>query len=196
MMARWNSIAVMAFAAMIGSSCGGGSSPTQPTPTRTTPPPTLQATLSSIQANVFTPRCVACHTGATPEGGMRLSAGDAYTNLVNVSSSQRALMRVVPGSSASSYLIHKIEGQADIVGLRMPPPPLLSAEVIQVIRAVDRSRRPEQLTAPDHLRMMLRGLVAMASRAGNAHATATAPSSVPAAIAHTAHGIDGSLPVI
>ena len=94
----------------------------------------VQATLSSIQVNVFSARCAQCHSGATPEGGLRLTAAEAYANLVNVPSMQRQLMRVVPNDSGNSYLIHKLEGRADIVGHQMPPAPLLTIDVIQVIR--------------------------------------------------------------
>jgi hypothetical protein len=69
-----------------------------------------------------------------PEGNLRLTSPDAYANLVGVPSSQRTLMRVAPNDSANSYLIHKLEGRADIVGHRMPPAPVLSSEDVQTIR--------------------------------------------------------------
>ena len=137
MMTRWISMGLLCFLAVAASNCGGGSSPTQPTPQAQQPPPPpvqVQPTLSSIQVNVFSARCTQCHSGATPEGGLRLSPADAYTNLINVPSTQRALMRVVPNDSANSYLIHKLEGRADIAGHQMPPAPLLTIDVIQAIR--------------------------------------------------------------
>jgi hypothetical protein len=40
---------------------------------------------------------------------------------VNVRSVQKPnLFRVAPGDPDNSYIIHKLEGRADIVGLRMP----------------------------------------------------------------------------
>ena len=123
------------LAALVGGGCGGDSNPTQPTPIAApAPTPALVPTLSSIQANVFSTRCTACHSGATPEAGLQLTAGAAYTSLVNVASSQRSLMRVAPNDSANSYLIHKIEGRGDILGHQMPPPPALPGDVVQVIR--------------------------------------------------------------
>ncbi len=45
-------------------------------------------------------------------------------------------VRVVPGDPERSYLIHKLEGRADIVGLRMPRNngPFLSKGQIAVIK--------------------------------------------------------------
>jgi len=95
----------------------------------------LTAQFESIQRNVFTPVCTACHAGAAAPLGLRLEEGAAYAMLVNVPSvevPQRA--RVAPGAPDASYLVHKLEGTA-AVGSRMPlngPP--LDAQTIQVIR--------------------------------------------------------------
>jgi hypothetical protein len=120
----------------LSAGCGGGSSPTQPSPTPAPAPapPALQPTFSSIQANVFSTRCSPCHSGATPEANLRLVGADAYANLVNVASTQRSLRRVAPNDSDNSYLIHKLEGRGDIVGLRMPPPPFVTSTDMQIIR--------------------------------------------------------------
>jgi mono/diheme cytochrome c family protein len=131
--------------------CGGGGhgtpSPTQPspvpspTPTPTpTPAPTapLQPTFSSIRTQVFQVWCVACHTGVgrSPDGGLRLDASAAYGELVNVQSTGKPEAgRVVPGDPDRSYLIHKLEGRADIEGSRMPlGGPFLVQTDIDVIR--------------------------------------------------------------
>lgn len=95
------------------------------------------ATFSFIQDNVFTPTCAVsgCHAGASPAAGMDLTAGQAFTNIVGVTSGQApTLQRVNPGDADNSYLVQKIEGTAT-VGERMPrggPP--LSSELIQNIR--------------------------------------------------------------
>ena len=64
---------------------------------------------------------------------MNLKAGTAIANLVNVSSGAKAgAVRVIPGNPSGSYLIQKLEGASDIVGLRMPrngPPYLTDAQV-------------------------------------------------------------------
>ncbi len=89
-----------------------------------TPPQGVQPTLESIQANVFTPICSACHTGpssGTLPSGLDLSNADAsFAGLVGVASlEQPSVMRVAPNDPDASYLVHKIEGTA-AVGGRMP----------------------------------------------------------------------------
>jgi uncharacterized protein (TIGR03118 family) len=84
------------------------------------------ATLSQLQAAVFTPICSACHNGSNPPNGalpgsQNLTAGNSYAALVNVASQEQpALLRVKPGDPANSYLIQKLEGAATISGQRMP----------------------------------------------------------------------------
>jgi uncharacterized protein (TIGR03118 family) len=81
------------------------------------------ATLTQIQADVFTPICSGCHNGvgtALP-GVQNLTAGHTYTSIVGVASLEMpSLMRVKPGDAANSYLIQKLEGAAGISGVRMP----------------------------------------------------------------------------
>jgi hypothetical protein len=96
---------------------------------------TLQPTFQSIQANVFTPVCTACHAGAAAPLGLRLDEGASYALLVNAPSVEvPALRRVQPGNPDASYLIQKLEGTAARGG-RMPlNQPALPAETIAVIR--------------------------------------------------------------
>ena len=95
----------------------------------------LSATLSSIQSQIFSPRCVACH-GTVTNAGLDLSESAAFTNLVNTGSTQTSSLRVVPGDPESSYLIHKLDGRAGIVGSRMPRGgPFLSTAELDVIKA-------------------------------------------------------------
>ena len=71
---------------------------------------------------VFNQNCAlsGCHTGASPSQGLNLSSGQAYSNIVNVPSSQMSLLnRITPFKPADSYLIRKIKGQG-ITGSRMP----------------------------------------------------------------------------
>ncbi len=81
----------------------------------------IQPTIESIQSNVFTPRCVSCHAGATPSGGMRLeNPQTSHDNLVNVRAQQFPVQfRVAPGNPDNSYLIDKLEGTQPVGG-RMP----------------------------------------------------------------------------
>jgi len=78
-----------------------------------------------VQA-LFTASCASggCHAGASPQQGMNLSAGQAYTNTVNVASVELAAMdRIEPSEPDSSYLVHKINNThitAGGSGARMP----------------------------------------------------------------------------
>jgi hypothetical protein len=102
----------------------------------------IQPTLESIQNNVFTPICSACHSGPTSgmesdlPSGMDLSDVTAsFNSLVNVASLEvPALFRVDPGDPDNSYLIHKLEG-TQAVGAQMPDGgPFLPQDTIDVIR--------------------------------------------------------------
>ena len=115
---------------VVAAGCGGSSNPTAPTAAG----PALSFA-TQIQAQILTPACTACHTddGRTPSGGLNLKAGSAYPSLVGAASSGKAgATRVIAGNPSGSYLVQKLEGAADIVGLRMPrngPPYLTDAQV-------------------------------------------------------------------
>lgn len=114
----------------------------------TGPTPDLAPTFTSIQQNIFTSSdssgraaCTNCHTtagGRTPPAGMDLGSSAAHAQLVNVPSRNKpGAIRVIPGDPANSYLIHKLEGRPDIVGLRMPrgaAGPFLTEGQIRVIK--------------------------------------------------------------
>jgi len=101
---------------------------------------TSEATLSSIQANIFNTHCAlsGCHIGGSSSlpGSLDLREGQTYSNVVGVSSvEQPALRRVDPGNPDDSYLVHKIQGAPGIKGSRMPfGRPALSQEQIDLIR--------------------------------------------------------------
>ncbi len=91
----------------------------------------LQPTFASIQANVFTPICGQCHTGAGAPYGLRLDAANSFALLVGVPSGEESsLLRVKPNDPDNSYLIRKLEGTAG-TGERMPAglPPLSQAQI-------------------------------------------------------------------
>lgn len=112
----------------------------------TGPTPDLQPTFTAIQRDIFGARdlagrqaCTDCHTdqGRNPSGGLNLLGGRAYAALVGVASSGKPdAVRVIAGNPDSSYLIKKLEGASDIVGVRMPRGngPYLTAGQILVIR--------------------------------------------------------------
>jgi len=105
----------------------------------TEPSNTLEATLESIQAKIFTPSCAlsGCHVPGG-SGPMPLrSAAESFASLVNKASVQKpTMMRVKAAHADSSYLIQKLEGANGISGSRMPlGRDQLSTEKISTIRA-------------------------------------------------------------
>ena len=90
---------------------------------------------SDIQP-IFTASCAisGCHDASTGSAGLVLTEGKAYTQLVDVTSTQDASKkRVTPGDTTNSYLVMKLEGRGT-VGSEMPPGGTLSAEEIQRIK--------------------------------------------------------------
>lgn len=100
------------------------------TPILTQPQP-IQPTLSSIQANIFTPKCVnaGCHPGGG--GPMSLANGQSFGTLVNQNSAYNR-PRVQPGNANNSALYLKVAGTT--LGQIMPlgRPPLSAAEVTAI----------------------------------------------------------------
>ncbi len=91
---------------------------------------------SRVQSEVFTARCIACHIGASAPLGLDLSEGNAYANIVSVTSTQQSTMMLIsPNNPEESYLVKKIRGDSDITGAQMPRngPPFLSDNQIQLV---------------------------------------------------------------
>jgi hypothetical protein len=96
----------------------------------------FEPTLENIFYEIFNPLCGECHKGALPDGNLKLSRSQSYKELVNVPSIDKPeLMLVLPFQPDQSYLIHKLEGEPEIVGDLMPDGDSpLSADQIEVIR--------------------------------------------------------------
>jgi hypothetical protein len=60
---------------------------------------------------IFNSFCVTCHGPIAPPEELDLSAGNSYSNLVNVDSHESSVKRVTPGDPFMSYLAGKIKGQ-------------------------------------------------------------------------------------
>ncbi|HZF16408.1 MAG TPA: hypothetical protein VE046_10735 [Steroidobacteraceae bacterium] len=98
-------------------------------------PQPLLPDLQSIQDQVFTPICTACHAGAAAPLGFRLDAASSYAMLVNTPSAEvPSLMRVSPGNPDASYIIQKLEGHAAVGGQMPLGGPYLPQSTIDVIR--------------------------------------------------------------
>ncbi|UCE41728.1 MAG: hypothetical protein JSV17_01670 [Candidatus Aminicenantes bacterium] len=97
------------------------SSPTAPETPSEEQPIANPSFAQDIQAAILNGSCAlgGCHDG-TASGGLNLTQGNAYNNLVNVNSTQDATKnRVLPNDADNSYLVIKIEGRQS-VGERMP----------------------------------------------------------------------------
>ena len=106
----------------------------------------LSADFDSIQANVFTPICSVCHSGATAPEGLMLDAQHSYSLLVNVPSTEvPSIRRVDPGNPNNSYIIQKLEGHA-AVGNQMPlgQPPLPSSTIAFIAQWITDGAPPGQ----------------------------------------------------
>jgi hypothetical protein len=111
-----------------GQPIGSGGSSGGPVP--------LTPDLQSIQANVFTPICSPCHSGASAPEGLMLDAAHSYNLLVGVPSTEVPTFdRVKAGDPNNSYIILKLQGSPGIVGSRMPlnetPLPQSTIDVIR-----------------------------------------------------------------
>ncbi len=105
----------------------------------------LAPTLASVQANVFNPSCIVCHSGANAPQGLRLDAANSFTNLVGVPSRENSsILRVAPRNPNQSYLIHKLEGTAS-VGDQMPlgGPPIPQSTIDFVRQWITDGAMPE-----------------------------------------------------
>ena len=91
---------------------------------------------TNIQNTIFTPNCATsgCHGTSSKSGGLDLSAGSAYFNLVDIKSNAASTIdRVRPGDPDNSYLMHKLLGQSGS-GQQMPPGPPLDDSHIEMVR--------------------------------------------------------------
>src|SRR5438093_3767950 len=99
---------------------GGGGAPPKPA---CKPPAVLTISFAHTIQPIFDRSCAltSCHTGAVPAQGQDLSAGVAYSQSVNVpSTEQPRLERVKPCKPKDSYLVRKIQGGPNISGVLMP----------------------------------------------------------------------------
>jgi hypothetical protein len=122
----------------------------------TGPTPQLEPTFTSIQRDIFGARdlagrqaCTDCHSdvGRNASGGLVLLGGRAHAALVgSASTGKPGAIRVIPGDPDNSYIVKKLEGAPDIVGVRMPRGngPFLTEGQMLVIR------RWIQLGAPNN----------------------------------------------
>ena len=97
---------------------------------------------------VFNANCAltGCHAGAVPEAGLSLEPGDIFApsvGIVGVPSQQLpSMLRVTPGASDASYLIHKLQGTFGSVGgsgeqMPLNEQPLSSSTILRIRKWID-----------------------------------------------------------
>jgi hypothetical protein len=110
-------------------------------------PQDAPVSLSRSVQPILTARCATagCHAGPLPASDLVLEPGrlfDAGVGAVGVTSLEAApALRIAPGDSAASYLVHKLTGDG-IAGDRMPPgDPLPQVEVDSIRKWIDEGAR-------------------------------------------------------
>jgi len=90
------------------------------------------ATFSSIQSELLSKNCAlsGCHAGSIPAGGLVLSSGVAYNNIVNKIAYDET-MYIEPGDPDNSYLYQRVSTNTSSV---MPPTGRLPQHMIDTLR--------------------------------------------------------------
>jgi PKD repeat protein len=83
----------------------GLSDPTPDTRTITVDAAPPAVTLTTLQTTIFTPTCVRCHGGSSPEADLDLSVGQSHGNLVNIAATTQSGVRVIPFDADNSVLV-------------------------------------------------------------------------------------------
>jgi hypothetical protein len=93
------------------------------------------ATLTQIQAHVFSPNCSGCHNGSNPpSGAQNLTAGNAFANLVNVPSKDLpGLFRAFLLSAPTAVVLSVLPNYRSIFPLKLKAK-LNSLPMIQLLR--------------------------------------------------------------
>jgi hypothetical protein len=123
-MKRFLPLAMTVAAALVLAACGdSGTGPDDNGGTNgTTRTVVADPSYANVIQEIFNRRGCAsgsCH-GSAQAAGLSLTPSTSYANLVNITATQSASARVIPGDANSSYLIVKVEGR-QTVGNRMPP---------------------------------------------------------------------------
>lgn len=91
--------------------------------------------LSEIQKQIFTTNCAlsGCHAGTPLQANLNLTSGNAFSNLVNVTSLLNPnFKRVVPGNSEQSFIIKMLRNTGEGTSI-MPPTGKISDNLIDSI---------------------------------------------------------------
>lgn len=102
---------------------------------------TFDSTFEAVQATIFDKGCNAsqCHSSEALAGGLDLTSGNAWGNLIDRPSQGSGHLLVEPRHPSRSYLYEKLYAKAypgsfDISGAAMPPGPAIAKGKIEVVR--------------------------------------------------------------
>jgi len=79
-------------------------------------------------------RCIGCHSGNTPSGGLSLEAAKSFGSLTTGKSTCSNKTFVVSGNAAQSYVVEKVESATPTCGARMPRGGTLTTAEITLIK--------------------------------------------------------------
>ena len=84
-----------------------------------TEPSELEAQVAALFERSCT--AIGCHTGPVPQQNLNLTPDNFYAQTVGVQSTEHPDLKIIdPGHPETSYLVNKIKGEDNIIGLPMP----------------------------------------------------------------------------
>ncbi len=153
----WIPTIIVALALSGLAACGNtASTPVIPGPQACAEGTDYPSTFAAIEAAIFDRhgcRATACH-GASIAGGLDLSPGRAWDNLIDVPSTASALPRVLPGDRRRSFLYDKLAAATDPGGVAIAGSPMpvgaapLSADELEGVRLWIQGGAPREGTVP------------------------------------------------
>jgi len=96
---------------------------------------TVAKDIPSEVAKAFDKQCAGCHSGLFAPKGLKLSPSKIASAIDAPSKEMPKLKLIDTADPAASYLLKKIEGAADISGVKMPKGRELAAADFELIKA-------------------------------------------------------------
>lgn len=122
--------ALWGAAALMG--CSGGS---EPSGKGGSAPEAAAGAFAAIEAEILVPNCArpGCHAGERATGGLDLSRGKAYADLVGVPANRRPdRLQVKPGDPENSYLVQRLVPGGDTPLMPLGARPLPEADIERI----------------------------------------------------------------
>lgn len=91
----------------------------------------IRAEFNSIQKNIFDAYCISCHAGEFASGGLDLSSGKSYDNLINKLNASGNQNLISPRKSDESYLVIRLTADNSQI---MPPTGAIDSHLIDTLK--------------------------------------------------------------